>query len=295
MATTRNIKHRIKATKNIRAVTRTVEMVASARYRQARGQVAAARPHTDRLVDLVGDIMARRGAEQFDHPLLHEPEDINREVLMVVTSDRGLCGGYNQSVLRVAIQRREQLIEAGYEVLLWVSGRRGAQYLARHGLEIDWASSDVTHLPGYLQIGRLGDQLMADFLDRRIGGLEVAYMQFISASRQEPAISQILPMAYIEPPARFVTARQEPVEYQFMPTAEEVLRHLLPATVRLRLWQCFLDAGLCEQAVRIVSMRAATENADEMIHDLTVSYNHKRQSGITAELAEIMSGSAATE
>jgi len=188
------------------------------------------------------------------------------------------------------MERHDQLVRAGLRVLLRVSGKRGLRYLRFRGFQIDRTYAAFDSLPEYEQTGRIAETLMGEVLAGRISGLEVAYMQYISHARQQAAISQVLPMAHIEAPRPRMPTSGWQVEYEFIPSAAEILRNLLPATVRLRLWQCFLDASICEQVMRIAAMRAARENADEMIHDLTVRYNRTRQAGITAELAEIMGG-----
>jgi len=290
MPATRAIRRRINAVRNIRTVTHTMEMVASARRRKADALVSASRPHTDRMTDLVGDLLARSGPEQLDHPLLHEGESVKRELIIVITPDRGLCGGLVSSVMRLADERRRQLAEAGYEFLIWASGTKGLGWLRFRRLEVDRILTGFGFLPTHELAGALAEEIISDFLAGRISGLEVAYMQYISRARQEPAIAQVLPMKFIEPPRRFSATAGEPTAYEFMPSAQEVLRNLLPATVRMRLWQCFLDAGISEHAMRASSMRNATDNADDMIKDLTLTYNRMRQAQITAELAEIMGG-----
>ena len=295
MAKARKIRKRLAAVKKIRTITRTMEMVASARYKRARACVTAARPHTDRLSDLVGEMLQRASAGELDHPLLREPQGRKCDILLVLTSNRGLCGRYNSSVLQVALHRHRQLIDSGYEVRLWVSGRRGERHLGGGGLEVERTCEQFGYPPESREISRLTDEIITEFLEGRISGLEVAYVQYISSGRQEPAISQILPLEHIEPPRRFATRPGEPIRYEYHPSSSEVLERLVPATVRLRMWQCFLDAGISEQAMRIAAMRSATENADQMVHDLTVEYNRIRQEQITSELTELIAGRIGVE
>jgi len=290
MPKARKILKRVKAVKNIRTVTRTMEMVASARFRKAHDSAVATRPYTDHLSDLVGDLMARRGEMELRHPLLEEPSNAKCDVLMVLSSNAGLCGPYNASILSTAIERLEQLKAAGYRVLLHVVGKRGAQYFQYRRIPVDKAYVDFKHTPTYEQVSAMAESLMEDFLAGRIGGLEVAYTQYLRSGQQDPAIAQILPLSQTLPPPDRLDHRG--VEYEFLPSPRELLDRLLPAVVRLRLYQCFLDAAVTEQISRIRAMRSATENADEKIHDLTVLYNRTRQAQITTELAEIMGGAA---
>lgn len=290
MAKVKEIIRRSRAVKNIRTVTRTMEMVASSRFKKTFDQAVVTRPYTERLTDLVADVLSRGVPTEFGHPLLKNVDDVRRDVLLVVTSNRGLCGGYNTAVLRVARRRMRQITEGEYEVRLHVVGRRGIQYFRFHGLRMDRTHTHLDGLPDYHAVSELAEELMGLFLAGLIGGLEVAYMQFISTGRQRPVIAQILPLSNLEPPPSDVPTTGEQVAYEFMSSPGEVLRNLLPATVRLRVYQCFLDAAVSEQVARITAMRAATENADEMIHNLRIRHNRLRQSKITTELAEIFGG-----
>ena len=291
MAKARKILKRTRAVKNIRDVTKTMEMIASSRFRRAHNKLAAARPYTDRMTDLVACLIARMGTEPLRHPLLREQEELRRDVLLVLTSNRGLCGAMNPSVLRIATARYEQLREAGYEVLLQVVGRRGVRHFRFRGVELDAAHTALGDMPDYDAISAMADTLMAAFLAGEISGVEVAYMQFISAARQRPAIAQVLPLTNLpSPPPSRLAAVGEAAPYDFVPSGDEILDRLLPATVHLRMYQCFLDSGASEQVMRIAAMKTATENADDMLHDLTVRYNRMRQSRITRELTEIAGG-----
>lgn len=294
MAKARKILKRVKAVKSIRTVTKTMEMVSTARFKRTHDRAAATRPFTDRMTNLVADLVARGGSEAMDHPLLHSHAgETRRDVLLAITSNRGLAGPYNSSILRVAMDRRQQISDAGYQVSMHVAGKRGIQNLKFRGIALDGEITDIGHEVDYERIGAMAHKMMSEFLAGRISGVEVAYMQYLSASKQKPVIAQILPLEVIEPPKRIGLGAQ--ATYEFIPSAQVILRHLLPAAVRLRLYQCFLDAAVSEQVMRISSMRAATENAEEMIRSLSVKYNRTRQAQITTELAEIIGGRSAIE
>ena len=287
MARARKILKRAKAAKAIRTVTKTMEMVASSRFKKCHNMVVAARPYTTRLGDLVGDMISRSEAKALTHPLLQERTEVKRDVLLVLTSNRGLCGGFNGSVVRTAMERSREMIDAGYGVRLQVHGKRGIQHFRFLKAAVDKEHVLFDDVPDYKPISQLTDSLIDDYLAGRISGVEVAYMQFLSVARQKPAIAQILPLTNLQPP-RKALGYQPP--YEFMPAADVLLDQLLPATVRLRLFQCFLDSAASEQVIRIAAMRSATDNADDMIKSLTVRYNRVRQAQITTELAEIMGG-----
>ena len=291
----RQILNRRNAIGSIRDVTRTMQMVATARFKRIHGQAVAARPYTDRLAQLVGDLVARGALENCKHPLLAWPEHAAGEVMLVITSDRGLCGGYNNQVLHLAMERMGRVLAEGYQMKLHVVGRRGQQYLRFRNFEVDRAMESFGPQPSFQQVTALTDEMMDAFLAERISGLEVAYMQFVSAGSQKPAIAQILPLSALEQFRPSTPLAGTPAPYEFHPSTGEILEELLPATVRLRMYQCFLDAAVSEQVIRIRSMKAATDNAEEMIRNLTRRYNRTRQSQITTELAEIIGGRSGIE
>jgi F-type H+-transporting ATPase subunit gamma len=286
MAKARKILKRARAVENIR----TMDMVSTARFKRAHDKASGARPYTDRITDLVGALMDR-AQDEVGHPLLKDPVGLKRDVLVVLTSNRGMCGAMNPQVLRAAQARLRQLRGAGYEMLVYVVGKRGVRHFRFRGMTMDRELAELGDLPDYEAVCDVADELMDDFLADRISGVEVAFMQFVSSGHQTPVIAQILPMSNIEPPPRPGPAGGRPAPYDLIPAAGSILADLLPATVRLRLYQCFLDSSLSEQIMRIQAMRSATENADEMLHDLRVQYNRLRQSQITTELAEIVGGS----
>ena len=298
MVKIREIHKRIGTVKNIHTITSAMEMVASSRFRNTHDTAVSARPYTDLLTDLVGDIGAAGAFENMDHPLLTNIEDVKRDVLLVLTSNRGLCGAYNTSILRVAMERYDQIAQAGYQVRLHVVGKRGAGFFKSKSVKVERSYSDFDGPVDYARVGRLAEFFMAEFTAGLIGGLEIAYMQFVSAGKQKPAIAQILPLQGLSQQSQQSqpqTPAKPKSDYEFHPSRRRVLRHLLPATVRLRVYQCFLDASVAEQMARMRAMRNANENADQMIRNLSVRYNRSRQAQITTELAEIMGGRVGLE
>ena len=194
MVKVREIHKRLGTVKNIHTITSAMEMVASSRFRNTHDIAVSARPYTDQLTDLVDDIGAAGAFENMDHPLLTNIEDVKRDVLLVLTSNRGLCGAYNTSVLRVAMERYDQIVQAGYQVHLHVVGKRGTGFFKSRSVKIERSYSDFDGVVDYARVGRLAEFFMAEFTAGLIGGLEIAYMQFVSAGKQKPAIAQILPL-----------------------------------------------------------------------------------------------------
>lgn len=296
MAKTRNILKRVRAVGNIRTVTRAMQMVATARFKVVHDRAMAFSPFSTHLQQMVADLVVRaRAGDKISHPLLVPQTDVRRDVLMVITSNRGLCGSYNSSVLKLAMNRLAQLRGADYDVLLHVVGGRGARYLRFRKIDVDGEYLGLGDLPEYARIAALGDEMMSQFLGGNISGLEVAYMQFISGGQQKPVIAKLLPLEDLPQAGQAEVDPSLLAPCDFLPSPEIILRRLLPNTVRLKLYQCFMDAAAAEQLMRRVAMQAATDNADEMTHDLRRVANRLRQMQITTELAEIIGGRAGLE
>jgi len=211
--------------------------------------------------------------------------------LVVVTSNRGLCGGYNANILRVANEALTGRDGASLPTSLQVYGKKGIAFFKYRHRTLDLQSTDISEAPRFDQIEPLANQLMADFLAGKISGVQVVYMRFLSAGQQRPALVQLLPLEASAPAAGEAKARA--VEYEFLPDPKSLLEELLPATVRIRLFQAFMDAAVSEQIARMVAMKAATEAAEDMIKALSREYNRARQTHITMELLDIVGGANA--
>jgi len=263
MAKTRNILKRVRAVGNIRTVTRAMQMVATARFKVVHDRVSSFSPFSTHLQQMVADLVIRAAAgENISHPLLVPQTGVRRDVLLVITSNRGLCGSYNSSVLKLAMSRLAQLQAAEYDVLLHVVGRRGARYLRFRKIAVNREHLDFGDLPQYARIAKLGDEMMSQFLGGGISGLEVAYMQFVSGGQQRPVIAKLLPLEDLPQPSE---AEQDPsllAPCDFLPSPASILRRLLPNTVRLKLYQCFLDAAAAEQLMRPINRQPPPADAD---------------------------------
>jgi F-type H+-transporting ATPase subunit gamma len=288
MAKARKILKRANTIKAIRDVTATMEMVATARFRRAHERVVASRPFVEGLGRIVRDIAAR-GPLDVSHPLMRHGAQGKPQAMFVITSNRGLAGAYNAGVLRAASARLAELRQQGKQVSLRVSGKRGISAMRFRGEKLDRTFTQFDYIPDYQAVSTLADEWMDEFVSGKLAGLDVAYMQFASASRQRPVVETVLPLR-----AQADGAGAGP-QFELSPSPRDVLENLLPLTVRMRIFQALMDAAVSEQAMRMAAMRSATENAEEMIHNLTVSYNRQRQAQITTELAEIMGGRGALE
>ena len=292
MANARVIVKRRKTVRNIRKITRTMQLIATARFQAAFARAMATKPYSERLAELVADLSSAAG-EEMAHPLMLARPEIKRSAVVVLTSSRGLCGGYNTGVLRAAVGHLDADAAKGVENDVYMVGKKGISYfrfLRRSMLE------RITHIsdaPRFEQVEPIANALMERFMKGEIGAAHVAYMRFYSAGRQRPTILQLLPMVHEASGEEAAGKGRATVQYEFSPAPKELLAELLPATVRVRLFQCFTDATVSEQIGRMVAMKAATEAAGEMITTLTRKYNRARQTQITMELLDIVGGANA--
>jgi F-type H+-transporting ATPase subunit gamma len=289
MANRRVLVKRRKAVRNIRKITRTMQLIATARFQAAFNRAVATRPYTEKLAELVADLS--RAAGNVEHPLLATHDDVPRSALVVITSDRGLAGGYNANVLRTALGHLDELSARGVDTDVHMVGKKGIGYFRFLRRAVAEQTSGIGDRPRFEQVEPIANALMDRFIRGEIASVHVAYMRFLSAGQQRPAVVQLLPL---KPEAQDgAEAGAPPVEYEFSPDPRQLLDELLPATVRVRLFQAFNDAVVSEQVARMVAMKAATDAAGDMIKSLTREYNRARQTQITMELLDIVGGANA--
>jgi F-type H+-transporting ATPase subunit gamma len=204
-----------------------------------------------------------------------------------------LCGGYNAGVLREAQRRIREVRAQGQNLRLEVSGKRGINFLRFQREAIDQSYTHFEDKPTFNQVEELANRFIDWYIAGKIDRLDVAYTQFLSSSRQAATLETLLPLGKLH--REGAAAGKQKIEYEFLPSAREILEEIVPASFKARLFKCFLDAAVSEQIFRMVAMKAATENADEMIADLSQKYNRARQTQITSELSEIIGGAAALE
>jgi F-type H+-transporting ATPase subunit gamma len=289
MAKIRALVKRRKAIRNIRKITRTMELIATTRFRKTMDRAVQAEAYTRKIAELAADLSA--GASNVHHPLLQAHETVKTSLLLVICSNRGLCGGYNSAILREANATICQLRENHVQLQLELSGKRAINFFRFHN---EPAAQTFTHFedkPTFAQVEELANRYIADYSAGRIDRVEVAYMKFHSASKQAAGVETLLPLVAPAGSPRQVLVQK--VDYDFYPSAEEILEEILPMSFKVRLFKCFLDAAVSEQIARRVAMKAATENADEIIKGLTRLYNRARQAQITKEIAEVIGGAEA--
>jgi F-type H+-transporting ATPase subunit gamma len=298
MAKARAIVKRRKAVRNIRKITKTMQMIATAKFQKSLKRAVGTKPYTMKVRELVRELAASVG--NVEHPLLYRPTAetrTNRIALVVITSNRGLAGAYNGSVLRTAMHFIRDQEAAGKTVELYVGGKKGINYFNFQKRPIR-QRTEALDTPRFADVEKVAEHFIGRFTAHDVDSVHVAYMNFISTGQQKPDVTTLLPLAGVEelvkPQAGGAgaspTALHEEVTYDFMPSAKELLDELLPLTVKTALFQAFLDATTSEHVARMVAMKSATDNADKMQKALTMQYNRARQSQITTELSEIMGG-----
>lgn len=306
MAKARAIIKRRKSVQNIKKITRTMELIATARFKKALDRAVEAEAYTRKIAEIVADLGQESGS--VSHPLLEVRDPVRKSLLLVLTSNRGLAGGYNGNVLRTAMRAIQDGDAEGVGRTLEVAGKRGINYFRFRRIKPDAVYTQFEDKPQFAEVEALADRYIAMYQAGEIDRLDVIYTRFISTARQEPVLQTLLPMTAAQvgdlsasvkkaasETASSGKAQAARVPYEFLPDAKGILEEIVPVSFKVRLFKCFLDAAVSEQIARMVAMKGATENADDMIKNLTRLYNRARQSQITRELAEIIGGAAALE
>ena len=289
MANARALDKRRKSIRNIRKITRTMELIATARFKKAMDRATAATDYTSRITKLVGDLAA--SGLEVSHPLLEGRSEVKNVATLVLTANRGLCGGYNGNVLRTAIRQRAEMMDAMDGVKMDVSGKRGISGFKFRNIDVEDTYTQFDDQPAFEEVEKIAEGYLQDYVTGKLDRLDVVYTRFITVARQEAIIETLLPLGSLgdEPGKEAAEAGGESL-YEFVPSPESILEEVVPMSFKVKLFKCFLDAAVSEQIARMVAMKSATENASEMIRDLSRTYNRARQSQITGEIMEVIGG-----
>lgn len=299
MSNAREIVKRRKAVRNIHKITKVMQMVATARFQRALKRAKGTRPYLEKLHDMVQSTFlgAHGSVELSRHPLLVSRMPCRRVGILVVTSNRGLAGGYNGQILRLAMQSIRQIEQAGGAVDIHVAGRKGAAYFRFARREAQAAYTTISDSARFEEIIPVAQRLMDDYAAQKIDAIKIIYMRFLSLGQQRPVKVDVLPLTGSKPTTQVessaasgASASRVRACSEYSPEAGELLLELVPTMVRAAVFQAFVDAAVSEQISRMMAMSAATENADSMNKQLTSEYNRARQSQITSELSELMGG-----
>ncbi len=282
----RLIRRRIRSVESTMKITRAMELISTARIGKAQGRLVAARPYAAKLDEVIRNVAAAGGTS---HPLL-EQRDIETAGIVIVSSDRGLAGGYNHAVIRIGETAIRSHIREGHRVSLYVVGKKAQSYFAYRKQAIEHAWLNVTDLPVYADARMIANVLLNDYAEGNVDSVEVFTTEYISALTQNPIHRKLLPIAA---PASVGEEASAPIGYSFEPSPEDILNRLLPRYLEGSIFGILLDASASEHAARRRAMKAATENADELTKILTRGANQARQAEITTEISEIVGGAVA--
>jgi F-type H+-transporting ATPase subunit gamma len=284
----RVVRRRIRSVQSTMKITRAMELIAASRLARAQERVAQARPYTDEITAALESIVSTEAT--ISHPLLEQRAEAKAAAVLVVTSDRGLAGPYNANVLRTAEELMARLREDGMEPKLYVTGRQGVAYYRFRQRPIEQSWTGFSEAPSYDDADAIVELLVEEFVSLRADQIHAVYTEFVSAGTQRAVARRFVPLVIEEveegPP--------EPIpQYVYEPSPERLLDALLPRYVEARVFSAMLEAAASEQAARRRAMKAATDNAHELIGDLTREYNQARQAQITQEIMEIVGGAEA--
>ncbi|HSW30907.1 MAG TPA: ATP synthase F1 subunit gamma [Longimicrobiales bacterium] len=286
MAGAREVKRRIKSVENTRQITRTMELVATSKFKRATDRVHAARPYTTALTAIVRSLYTPEAAEKY--PVLRRPAEVKRAAVLLLTANRGLAGGFNANLIREARHLLEGLRAQGIETELHVVGKKGIAFFRFRGERMETTRTDVGDDPKVSDAESLIAPLRARFEAGQVDGVYLVSSDFRSAMSTPPRVKEILP---IRPDAASVSADL----FILSPPGDLILERMLPTYLRNTLYTALVENAAAEQGARRSAMKSATDNAGEMLEHLTRTYNRARQAQITQEIAEIVGGSAALE
>ncbi|HEY9427140.1 MAG TPA: ATP synthase F1 subunit gamma [Gemmatimonadaceae bacterium] len=293
MAKGRELKGRIKSVEGTRKITRTMEMVATSKLKRAQDRVVGARPYAEALTGVIADLYSPALAERF--PLFRQPAEIRRAGVLLITSNRGLAGAFNANLIREGRHLLERLQKDGIETELHAVGRKGLGYFRYIGAPVASSRTDIGDRPTSEEAAQLVDPLMAEFVAGRLDAVYVVYARYNSPLSTPPTTGQILP---VTPPERGTGAKDGKFaglarDYLLFPSAEVILRELVPLYVRNAVYRALVETAAGFQGAQRTAMKNATDNAGEMLNTLRRTYNRARQAQITQEIAEIVGGAEA--
>lgn len=288
MATSKEIRNRIGSVQNTKKITRTMELVSTAKAKKAVDKVVASRPYADKIKELILSLAAQ--GEVADHPLLRRHAHIRKALVVVVTANRGLCGGYNTNIIRAAVARIEAYKKQGVEVTTHLIGKKAITFFNFQKIPYAASFTNVDDKMTFADSQKFAESYMESFSLEAVDKIDIVYTKYFSAAVQKPVVETVLP---VEIPEEEKGAKTLP--FLFEPDPQTILQSLLPKAISINIYQSLLDAVASEQIARRIAMKSATDAASDMIKSLTLQYNRIRQAKITQEIAEIVGGAAAIQ
>ncbi len=299
MASQRDVKNRISSVKNIQKITRAMEMVAGARLRRAEQRIAALRPYADALRRMTRQAAQAAGAEASRLPLLSEHDSMDKVGLLLVTGDRGLAGGFNSQIIRAGVRISGEYEEENVQSAWFAAGRRGVSSLTFRGYELGGSYTGFADKPAYADARSIADDLITGYADGRLDRVEIVYNAYISPLTQQVTRETLLPLSHATISAEEPEDEQSPdapeasgpralVAYE--PDPEEILKRLVPDYVEISIYRALVESTAGFFGAQMTAMRSASDNAGEIITDLTLQMNRARQAEITQEIMEVVAG-----
>jgi len=289
MATLRDIRNRITAVKNTAKITSAMRMVAAAKLRRAQEAILSTRPYTDKFSEVLSNL-AGSASEDYYHPLLRKPDTFKHIVVIVISSDRGLCGSFNTNVLRLASQYIDQTIPAEFpqaKVSVVSVGRRSTQFFAKRTQPVLAAFPDIFAQLQFSTASEIAGIVANGFINEEFDRVMIFNNEFKSIIKQETTVRQLLPVESVKQQSSVIN------DYIFEPSRGDIMDAILPKFVNTLVWKGLLESNAAEQAARMMAMESATTNARDLIRTLQLSYNKARQASITTEMLEIVGGAEA--
>lgn len=286
MAVGKEIRTQIGSVKSTQKITNAMQMVATSKMRKAQDRMASSRPFADRMRSVIGHVA--ESSPEYKHAFMQERE-VKRVGYIIVSSDRGLCGGLNSNLFRSLTKDMKQWVDQGAEISLCTIGTKAQSFFRGLGMKIDGSVNQLGDTPSVEQLVGAVKVMLDAYAEGKIDRLYVSYNTFVNSMTQLPTTTQLLPL----PKAEEVTERAHNWDYIYEPEAKELLEKLLQRFVESQVYQAVVENNASEQAARMMSMKNATDNAGQFIKELELLYNKARQAAITQELSEIVSGAAA--
>lgn len=293
MPNLKEIKRRISSVKKTRQITSAMKLVSGAKMSRAVAAATAAQPYQEQLTGVLQRVAAAVG-ESLDNPLLRSRDQVRRVLIAVLTTDRGLCGGFNNQLLRRLVTRRQELIDSGVEVEIVVFGRKAQDYLRNRKIPVADATINYSRTDKMDLVRPLSERGENGFVDGTYDEVWVAYNHYVNTITQEPSLQKVLPLQ-VQVDDAVESSSDDQLEFTFEPSAARLMDALLPLYLRTLILQAFLETEAGEHAARMTAMDNATRNASDLIGALTLEYNRARQAAITTQIIEIVSGAEALE
>jgi len=299
MSGAKEIRGKISSIQNTQKITRAMEMVAASKMRRAQERMASSRPYADKMIEVIGHLA--HANPEYQHPYMIESDSVQKVGYVVVTTDRGLCGGLNVNVFRQLTRNFREHLDAGQTIETCAIGKKGVQFLKRTGTEVVAQVQDLGDKPGLDDMIGPVKAMLKSYDEGRIQELHLVHNRFVNTMTQQPVIRRLLPLE----PAKDENQEDKQLakelqhmerthwDYIYEPDAQEVLDALLQRYIEALVYQGVVENVACEMAARMIAMKSASDNADSLIDDLRLAYNKARQAAITQELSEIVGGAAA--